>query len=95
MTGEKKTFRRAIVINTADGQRIKPPCPMCGAVSWMDPKPDTKKAPGRFQTFIMARAEGSEDLMGLSTKLYVCGNCGFVWHIGMHENRQHEEVDDE
>jgi predicted RNA-binding Zn-ribbon protein involved in translation (DUF1610 family) len=95
MTDEKKPPRSAIVINTAAGRRIKPPCPMCGAVFWMDPKPDPKMAPGRFQILIMAKAEGSENLMGLSTKIYVCGNCGFVWHIGMQENRQHKEGDDE
>lgn len=95
MADEKKKPRRAIVINTGDGRRIKPPCPMCGAVSWMDAKPDPRTAPGKFQFMIMAQAEGSEELMGLSTKIHVCGNCGFVWHIGLPVNRQHDEGSDE
>jgi len=91
MADEKKTPRRAIVLNTADGRRIKPPCPMCGATHWLDPKPDPKAVPGKFRLMIMAQAEDSSDLTGLEIKVHVCGNCGFVWQIGMPANRLHDE----
>ena len=76
MTQDTNPPRAAVVIKTVDKQRIKPSCPMCGAVSWGTPVP--ANAPGEKLQAVVTAISG-ESLQTHPVNLWVCMNCGFVW----------------
>jgi rubredoxin len=87
--------RAAVVINTKDGRRLKPSCPICGVTSWTKPRLDNK-ASLENQTFqtVVAAVRG-EKLFALPVAMFVCQNCGFILNIAMNANREHEVGTDE
>jgi transposase-like protein len=68
--------RSAVVVYTADKQRIKPSCPMCGAVAWATPVPDNK-GDKVFSHVIVAELDGT--LSTFPVNRWLCTNCGFLW----------------
>ena len=52
---EAKPPRTSIVVNTADGRRLKPECPICGAVSWAMPELSPDDEAENIQPVAMAQ----------------------------------------
>jgi ribosomal protein S27AE len=92
----KKLPRSPIVIETRDGQRIKPPCPMCGAVSWgiLQPLPDPENKDAIAQSGLVATR--NDQMLALPIDVYACGNCGFLWHVAKPANIvEKDAIDDD
>jgi len=70
--------RVAVVIHTADGRRLKPPCPMCQRTYWGRIGPGEYKPGDRVVHMLPARVNEAPAI--LEVQLWVCLNCGFLWH---------------
>ena len=75
---DEKLPRVAVVVKTADGRRLKPKCPMCGRVYWGKLIPPG--APEDVDVHPMIPARVGENIVGMDYQLWVCMNCGFLWH---------------
>ena len=75
---DKGLPRAAVVLYTADGERIKPPCPMCSRTYWGRLAPPGYKEGDELVHSLPARVNKSDIMMGV--QLWVCLNCGFLWH---------------
>ena len=79
-----KPPRQAVVVNTSGGDRIKPACPICDAVSWAKPSPgEFDQEQEKFEFVATARhsmKDGSrETLHRYGVDTWLCLNCGFLW----------------
>ena len=70
--------RAAVVLHTADGRRLKPPCPMCDRTYWGRLVPPGYKEGDQLEYLLPAKQNESSISMGV--QLWVCLNCGFLWH---------------
>ena len=75
---DKGLPRAAVVLHTADGERIKPPCPMCSRTYWGRLVPPGYKKGDEIAYKIQADMHDSQFMLGV--QLWVCMNCGFLWH---------------
>lgn len=95
MESETKLRRAAVVVNTTDGQRLKPACPICNAVSWARPRPNPEEGSPVLDVQPVVTAMRGEELMSLPVQMFICQNCGFVWHVAMNVDRGHQVGGDE
>jgi len=70
--------RMPIVIETRDGQRIKPACPICGAISWVSPEPSDLKPDEKFD--VVLTGIRNQVQVALKMNAAICYNCGFIWN---------------
>ena len=78
MASEEKPPRSAVVVKTADGRRLKPECPVCGAVSWGKLVPREIDDPDQLETMILTKIAGQ--FQGIGVQVWACLNCGHIWH---------------
>lgn len=98
MANDPKPSRSAVVVNAKDGRRLKPVCPICNAVSWLKPRVSEEDAGSPvvdvdIQPVVTAMR--GEELVSLPVQMFVCQNCGFVWHVAMNVDRSHEVTSDD
>ena len=79
-----------ITVQTADGERIKPRCPICSARRWGVPQAPNAE---NFQPVAMAMSKGG--LLALPMYHFICGNCGFSWYLGKADNQTYRVIIDE
>lgn len=84
MVKGNKPARSAVVVNTVGGERLKPQCPICNAVSWATPVPrEFDPSKETFEFLVDARRSlkvgGSEVTSNYPIDAWVCMNCGFLW----------------
>ncbi len=75
---DKELPRVAVVLHTADGERIKPPCPMCNRTYWGRLVAPNHKEGDEVVHMLPTRVKESIGYLGV--QLWVCLNCGFIWH---------------
>jgi len=84
MRDDESNRAHEVILETRDGQRISPACPICDAKQWGEPTPEDEELRAGFQPILMADTANGH--VGLPVRVRICGNCGYVWyHTGAHE----------
>ena len=91
---KKNVARAAVVVNTADGRRLKPECPICKRVYWGKLVPPGTSPSQVIIPMIPARV--ADKMTAMEIQQWVCLNCGHLWHrTGGIEERLSKEKDDD
>ena len=95
MPKKEKSARSAVVVHTADGRRLKPECPMCQRTYWGKLVPPDVDPESVVEPVIPTRLKNGNTI-GMAFQLWVCMNCGFLWHrTGAVESEERPEGDKE